>query len=79
MPPCHAFSMSAGDLNSGPHVCTESILPTEPHPWPLCDSVEPTWIIFLCKNPNLIASTKSRLQGTHYKLISENKLLGSGD
>lgn len=30
MLPCSAFSMSVGDLSSGPHACSGSILPTEP-------------------------------------------------
>lgn len=77
MPPCHAFSMCVGDLNSGPNVCTEHILLTEPPPQLLCDSVEPTWIHFLCENPNLIASTESLLQVTNsYQGIGKWTFLG---
>lgn len=31
----HSLYMSPEDLNSGPHTCTASDLPTEPSPWSL--------------------------------------------
>lgn len=32
--PIHGFSLGDGDPNSGPHICAESTLPTEPSLWP---------------------------------------------